>query len=760
MTPRTWCGTVWIAALAGLACGGGSSPGPPWDACLDGSCADSTTDQGKPDYGPPPDLGPQDLGLDADARDQAGPCRDFGCLCEVNEDCDSGWCVIVDAKTGERRCTRMCLDECPEGWGCKNVGLIGSDPLFLCMPDIDPLCNLNCLKDADCGLGNLCVKMETSFFCLRQCGSASDCPEDFECKSATNWDGSVTADQCVPVSGHCLCAPDVNYWTDIAHCGSCENACLFDHGIAECMMGKCRLIGCEEGYFNLNQIEGDGCEYPCTYQGPDDPPDIESVDANCDGMDGVISKGVFVDAAKGDDDNVLGDRSHPFKTIQAAIAFAAQKDPKREVYVSKGQYREQVALVDGVSVYGGYDAATGWSRDIDKNRTSILWDGQEPLAIRTVVAVNIINTTAFDGFYVKTSSAFQSSSSSYGLYIYHSSNGLIISNNTIEAGNGADGKSGSYGAAGLPGNDGGSGSNAYEYGGASITCWGCKDLGLGNLKGGEGGNSPCGEKGGLGGRGGESESSGQNGLPGSQGASGGTGGGKNHNGGTGTKGQDGTAGKHGSGGSATGSLNPGGLWVPASGENGTDGTNGAGGGGGGGGGGDNNSWPFSCCEDCGGSGGGGGGGGCGGKAGSGGSGGGSSFGVFIVEASPTLTGNLVMSQSGGNGGNGGYGGVGGIGGNSGKGGGGGNSEDQGAAGGDGGRGGNGGAGGSGGGGAGGSTFPVYVLGASSNPQCTNNTYQVNGFAGSGGLGGAGGANKGANGLSGTVYGATPGCPAQ
>jgi len=55
---------------------------------------------------------------------------------------------------------------------------------------------------------------------------------------------------------------------------------------------------------------------------------------------------------------------------------------------------------------------------------------------------------------------------------------------------------------------------------------------------------------------------------------------------------------------------------------------------------------------------------------------------------------------------------------------------------------------------------VYILGASSNPTCDKNQYQVNGFAGSGGLGGAGGANKGANGLSGSVYGATPGCKAQ
>ncbi len=759
MTPRIPFRMAWISALMGLSCGGGSGPGQPADACPEGSCTDSTPDHGKPDFGPPPDLGPLDLGLDTDARDQAGPCRDFGCLCEVNEDCDSGWCVIVDAKTGERRCTTLCLDECPEGWGCKNVGLIGSDPLFLCMPDIDPLCNLNCLKDADCGIGNLCVKMETMFFCLRQCASASDCAEGYECKAATNWDESVTADQCVPLSGHCLCAPDVNYLTDIAHCGSCENACNFDHGIAECMTGTCRLIGCEEGYFNLNQVEEDGCEYPCAYQGPDDPPDPEYVDANCDGMDGVVSKGVFVEAATGDDDNVLGDRSHPFKTIQAAIAFAAQKDPKREVYVSKGQYREQVVLVDGVSVYGGYDAATGWSRDIDKNRTSILWDGQEPLAVRSVIAVNIINTTVFDGFYVKTSDAGQPSSSSYGVYVYHSSNGLVISNNTIEAGKGADGENGTNGQNGANGNDGGNGSASFEYDGCFLCICNQEDYDT-TMKPGQGGKSPCENRGGTGGKGGKHENPGfaGEGAPNGGGAGGAGGPSETENGHPGQDGPAGSAGAHGAGGQASGTLSPAGLWVPSSGKDGQDGEHGKGGGGGGGGGGDSGCFLGICCDSAGGAGGGGGGGGCGGLAGRGGSGGGSSFGVFIVEASPTLTNNLIMSQSGGNGGNGGEGGMGGQGGSGGDGGA--QADDNAGGGGAGGSGGNGGAGGAGGGGAGGSTYPVYILGASSNPQCTDNTYQVNGFAGSGGLGGAGGANKGANGLSGTVYGATPGCPAQ
>lgn len=739
-------------------CGGSGSKSQQTDACLLDGCQDQDSGWRLDYYQPNETLDWDAWHLDMDASE--GPCRGFGCPCNFNEDCDSGWCVLVDAASGERLCTITCLDWCPDGWGCKNVGLIGSDPLFLCMPAIDPLCHLPCLKDADCGVGNLCVKMESSQFCLRQCAVDEDCPEDYACQEVSNLDGSVIANQCFPVSGHCLCSPDVDYMSDVDHCGSCENKCSFAHGIAMCLNGSCRLIGCEEGYFNLNQQDADGCEYACTFQSTEDDPDPQYIDANCDGIDGVISNGVFVDAATGDDDNVLGDMAHPFKTISAAIAFAAQQSPKKQVYVSKGQYREQVRLIDGVSLYGGYDAANGWKRDIEKNRTMIIWDGQEPLAVRTVIAENIISKTVFDGFYVKTSSAFQPSGSSYGVYVYHASNGLVISNNQIEAGNGADGKSGLYGLNGLNGNDGAIGSPSFEYDGCAI-CF-CEILPFDQtMKPGAGGTSPCGNRGGMGGKGGKHE---QGGFPGESAPNGGGQGGLGAPGATmnglpGQNGADGKDGAHGKGGKAAGTLSPAGLWMPGNGEDGQDGEHGKGGGGGGGGGGDSGCFLGICCESAGGAGGGGGGGGCGGGKGTGGSGGGSSFGVFIVEASPVLTGNVIISQSGGNGGNGGEGGQGGDGGRGGEGGGKAESDNAGR-GGSGGNGGKGGRGGGGGGGAGGSTFPVYIVGASSNPLCSNNEYMINGFPGAGGYGGAGAINKGENGQSGTVYGATLGCPAK
>ena len=737
-------------------------------ACLDDT-AETRSDDGT--TADPLEQQGDDVDDSGEVQTCAGNKLAFLAPCQNNEDCCSGFCVLAACKTGERVCTTQCLDECPTGFGCQQIGFTGGDPIFVCMPKCDPLCNLECLKDADCALGNSCQKQEKSQYCLRACGGegVAACPADYDCKDATSVDGK-TSMQCVPKSGHCKCSSDVNYQTDVNHCGGCESPCKFDHGQADCQAAVCKLAACDEGYFNLNGIEADGCEYQCTFKGFDDEPDANYEDSNCDGIDGNIEKAIFVDGKKGSDDGD-GTMTHPLKTIGQGILKAGAATPKMEVYVSTGLYQEKVTLMDGVSVFGGFDAVKkdpvkspiGWGRNVEGNVANIGWNVPDPSAVVTVVAREIISKTVFDGFHVQTANAVESGSSSYGMYVFHASSALIVSNNHLAAGNGADGKAGDYGENGLNGGDGGMGSNGYEYGADGFLCsFGqCKSGGTGAIKAGNAGTSPCGSLGGKGGRGGESNSSGGNGEPGVGGATGGTGGGSTHPGAAGQPGKAGNNGMNGAGGSATGATNPinaSGFWSPGAGADGGNGTDGGGGGGGGAGGGDSID-AAHCCQDSGGSGGGGGGGGCHGIGGKAGTGGGGSFAVFVVEASPLLQGNTLTSQSGGNGGNGGLGGKAGAAGQSGQGGPGGGGSDQGATGASGGTGGTGGNGGGGGGGAGGPTYGVYVLGGSSNPACTGNTYAINGFPGAGGSGGAG-SNKGDIGQSGSVFGVAPNCPAE
>jgi hypothetical protein len=768
------------------------------DTCVDGNCTDAldldsiqaTDDKGGPDtdvrdvtqdHGDPDiDLDVVDEDLDTDGEEPEDPClvspKPFGCPCEKQTDCDSGWCVLMPDES--KRCTVTCIENCPEQWNCEQV-LIASDPMWLCVPFHEPLCNRKCLNDGPCGYGASCVPMESSQYCLAPCETDEDCPlyppvgvdyaeglNFYQCLEIENWDGSASTKQCVPISGHCKCAPDIDLMNDPEHCGTCETECGVDplrpewesNAVWACNEGHCKVSGCNAGFVNLNGLDSDGCEYECTYLGADDLPDADMIDRNCDGIDGDAANSVFVDVENGDDeDNILGDMRHPFKTINAAINFSFGKPNKPPVLVSKGQYQEQIVMRDGVSIYGAYDAANNWSRDLARNRTSIVWAGQEPLAVRAVIAENITSQTVIQGFNIRAQGSVQQSGSSYGIFVFQVNSGLVIEHNEIQSGNGMDGKNGLAGKHGFNGETGGVGSASFEYNKCSVCI--CNIQAWSTMRPGTGGASPCGATGGTGGIGGKRKEAGFAGEQGKvNGGAGGIGGCAQEsasckNGRSGSPGSDGVNGSNGGGGLAVGALNPNGLWVPGSGANGDDGQDGKGGGGGGGGGGDTDDW----CRSAGGAGGGGGGGGCAGTGGEGGTGGGGSFGIFVTDGKPIIRNNVIMAGYGGNGGQGGLGGEGGNGGNGGLGG---TQTEQDpetlGAGGNGGKGGKGGNGGAGGGGAGGASFAIYILGASSDPICTDNELNPGG-GGLGGQGGAGAANKGQDGPAGRIFGPTPSC---
>jgi len=108
------------------------------------------------------------------------------------------------------------------------------------------------------------------------------------------------------------------------------------------------------------------------HPGAVDPPDTGYpgvfLDSNCDGIDGDASSGVFVSVSTGSDaGNVWGDRDHPFRTIQSAIAFAVSNG-RTEIYVAEGTYGESLSLASGVDLFGGYDAATWQRADVRQTR--------------------------------------------------------------------------------------------------------------------------------------------------------------------------------------------------------------------------------------------------------------------------------------------------------------------------------------------------------------------------------------------------------
>jgi hypothetical protein len=453
---------------------------------------------------------------------------------------------------------------------------------------------------------------------------------------------------------------------------------------------------------------------------PADVPDPLYQDTNGDGIDGHSTAAVFVSGALGNDADP-GTLSQPKATLAAAIAQAVIEG--KDVYVDEGTYAVgTLTLASGVSLYGQFDAASGWSRS--PSNTTFLQGGTT-----AVLAQGITATTHLEGFTILSAGAGPGGSS-YGVRVVSGSGDMVIRYNTIIAGAGGAGTAGAPGANGAAGGDGGNGNIGS-----------CDDSAG---TGGAAGVSPCGRTGGSGGNGGPEGAN--PGVPGGLGAGGspggaaGPGGDPGGPGGNGSPGGDGADGSAGLPAPAFGTVAAG-LYVPANGGSGSSGTHGNGGGGGGGGGGQGGS--FFINTGGGNGGGGGGAGGCLGTNGGGGTGGGGSFGIFVSSATVTAVGNAITTSTGGSGGAGGSGGTGGTGGTGGIGpafcageiGKGGNGGD----------GGDGGDGGSGSGGTGGPSIGLYV--SSSTVRSSGNSFTT----GAGGVGGPGGPGA-ANGSAGITAG--------
>lgn len=81
----------------------------------------------------------RDAAVEVDSAGDAAPeitlPPDFGNPCSGNEDCTTGFCV--EGPSGYV-CTKTCVEQCPEGWGCRGVESGSSDVVFVCVPDGAP----------------------------------------------------------------------------------------------------------------------------------------------------------------------------------------------------------------------------------------------------------------------------------------------------------------------------------------------------------------------------------------------------------------------------------------------------------------------------------------------------------------------------------------------------------------------------------------------------------------------------------------------
>ena len=58
-----------------------------------------------------------------------------------------------------------------------------------------------------------------------------------------------------------------NLNSDPQNCGTCGTVCAFPNAVADCVAKNCGIQICEPGFFDVNKVLSDGCEYACTLTG-------------------------------------------------------------------------------------------------------------------------------------------------------------------------------------------------------------------------------------------------------------------------------------------------------------------------------------------------------------------------------------------------------------------------------------------------------------------------------------------------------------
>jgi hypothetical protein len=720
--------------------------------------------------------------------------------CSVDEDCLAPGSRCV-AEGPELFCGRDCGPNSPYGTGCPAGYACQTDPAGRqCRPESG-----TCLCTAQtAGIIRSCQFDTCTGYqvCAQDAGRWTWSPcnvEDYNVEICNGQD-----DNCNGVTDEGFLNPVTGRYDNPEHCGFCHNDCSrywsaeLDHveGVCDaarnppaCVMGPC-LVESIQGepweWVDVNGDPADGCECRRRLGNTDqDPPDLiglpepglDYLDENCDGVDGVVARSLFVRAGAQAGDGSL---ARPFGSLgQALQAFPGSG--KQTVLVAEGRYDEDLELPPGVALHGGY-APDFRARDVVQH-ASVVTGRSAPatLTARGLRTPTLVSGLTLRGRDTPAGGEDRDALASLAVHLVDCDANLVLRSNRIEAGRGGDGGRGKSGAAGhgqqesnavngRPGLDGrrrdgactGPG-HAGGQGGANTRCLEAAGRRGGNtrcpsfdwvsvpVRGAQAEYSSDAQGDGLGGYDWSFDRlssfscshATESGFPTDIQLN------------VGQDGQDGRDGLNGQGGpgavGTVGSLQAG-LWVPSP-DRGA-GAGGAGslgtGGGGGGGGGGTAYFPTGGCgqHEVGPSGGGGGAGGCGGEGGRPGKNGGASVAVLLVRtpagpgSAPTLVHNSLRRASGGQGGDGGFGGQGGLGGGGGAGG----LPDWqtwiSSLGGKGGDGGNGGPGGGGGGGAGGPSFDLICLDVDPASYRPQNTFELPDNAPTGGAGGAGGVSVG------------------
>jgi Putative metal-binding motif/Protein of unknown function (DUF1565) len=320
-------------------------------------------------------------------------------------------CVFTTSNTGGGT-SSSCIDKDGDGYGANCA--LGDD-----CNDNDEFINPGESEVCDDAIDNDCdIQIDAA---------DSDCPPP-----CIDSDGDGYGDNCAP-------GPDCNDNDEFINPGESEicddgfdNDCdwMIDLADADCPSPCTDADG--DGY-------GDGCggppdcddNDPQAYPGAPEIPD-DGIDQDCDGSDATASdptpEKIYV-ATSGDDANP-GTATDPVLTIGHGVELAEAVGG--EVLVAQGTYDECVSTT--VSLFGGYEAS-GWTRNIVANQTSIIPTGSCPLAGSwAALTARPVSSLVIDGFTIDATlldTGLEGVNTRAGLEVYGCEATAVISNNTI-----------------------------------------------------------------------------------------------------------------------------------------------------------------------------------------------------------------------------------------------------------------------------------------------------------------------------------------
>jgi len=290
------------------------------------------------------DIGPElaeapdiDVATDVELSTDSGVEGGFGWPCDGNEDCKTDFCIETAAGA---ICTQPCVDECPQGFECRQVTGFGPDVLFLCVPKFLHLCR-PCLDHVTCQAsigkkGDLCVDHgPEGYFCGGGCESDEACPAGYGCDEVPLVDGG-SALQCIPEEGvgcDCSWMATAEAAMTVCHAANDFGTCWGDRqcgeeGLSDCDALEPAVEGCDD---LDNDCDGEVDEElgetqcgvgPCEHTVPNC---LDGEVQNCDPLEGAaneICDGIDNDC-DGEFDEGLGETEcglgNCLKTVQNCV---------------------------------------------------------------------------------------------------------------------------------------------------------------------------------------------------------------------------------------------------------------------------------------------------------------------------------------------------------------------------------------------------------------------------------------------------------